>query len=117
MFLKVMRKFKLDNKIGFITTSGISAAKRQEKLASNQENILVDMYEDLSDMPTEDGSVSDTDTLVDIEEILCQLELEDNIDIDDDALDIDDIPSTIETDQSGQKGNGQQQQQTGAQQD
>lgn len=41
-----MQKFKLNQTIGFINTDGLSNAKRQVKLSSNDENIiLVDNYE------------------------------------------------------------------------
>lgn len=56
MFFKVMRKFKIDLKIGFITTDGESNEKCQVNLTSMEDNIIIEIYGDPSELMANDYS-------------------------------------------------------------
>lgn len=49
MFINVMQKFKLERKIAFITFDGARNAKIQVKIASDEKNVIMYVYEDESD--------------------------------------------------------------------
>lgn len=70
MSTKTMRTFKLDGKIPVITTDEASTATWQVKLRNQDENILIDIYEDHGE------EAGDRDL---IDKILCQLEFEDDL--------------------------------------
>lgn len=69
MVTEVITKFKLEEKIVFITMDGASSTKRQVKQTSYEGNITIDIFEDQSVIDT---SGSDYE-IVDIEKIICSL--------------------------------------------
>lgn len=77
MFINIMRKFKVDLKIVFITTNGASKAKRQVLLTSEEENILLDLFEDPNVEITQDND-DDSENIVYIDDVLSLLELKES---------------------------------------
>lgn len=73
VFPSTMSWYKIEGKVGFITTDGTSAAKCQVKLTKEKENILIDIHPD----PSQEQDVTDDD--VDFDEVFCQLELGHNL--------------------------------------
>lgn len=54
MFTNTMRKCKVGGMISFITAGGESSTKGQVELASAEENVIVDVYEDPGENPDDE---------------------------------------------------------------
>lgn len=56
MFVKRMRKLKIDLKMGFINTDGASNGKHQLKFTSMEKNIIIEIYTDPNEFVTDGES-------------------------------------------------------------
>lgn len=81
MFINIMRKFKPNSKLGFISTDWGSSAKREVKLTSEEENTLSNLFDDPRNADNMDTD-SDNDIFVDIDEILSFLYLKEDSSLD-----------------------------------